>query len=215
MATGKASKPRAAQLEDVAGAKLWADRPETVRKLLTCATIAFAERGYHATTTRDISMRAGLSAAALYVHFKTKESLLFEISKAGHESAFNAVSLALIPDQSHSARTADAIRAFARWHAHHVTLARVVQQELSALDPEHLEMVRSIRRATEGLLRAEVQAGVKAGDFHTDDVNGVVLAIGSLCIDIVRWYTPGSRRTADDLADLYADLGLLLLGAAA
>lgn len=48
---------------------------------------AFAERGYHATTTRDIAGRAGMSPAALYIHYKTKEELLHRISRIGHDRA--------------------------------------------------------------------------------------------------------------------------------
>src|SRR5919109_2003429 len=59
--------------------------PEAARRLLVAAVEAFAERGYHATTTRDIAGRAGMSPAALYIHYKTKEELLFQISKVGHE----------------------------------------------------------------------------------------------------------------------------------
>ncbi|SCE24280.1 transcriptional regulator, TetR family, partial [Streptomyces sp. Termitarium-T10T-6] len=55
--------------------------PEAARRLLVAAVDAFAERGYHATTTRDIAGRAGMSPAALYIHFKTKQELLHRISK--------------------------------------------------------------------------------------------------------------------------------------
>nr|MDT0526602.1 helix-turn-helix domain-containing protein [Streptomyces sp. DSM 41633] len=55
--------------------------PEAARRLLVAAVDSFAERGYHATTTRDIAGRAGMSPAALYIHYKTKEELLHRISK--------------------------------------------------------------------------------------------------------------------------------------
>src|SRR5690606_25495504 len=42
---------------------------EVARRLVASAVESFARRGYHATTTRDISVGAGLSPAALYVHF--------------------------------------------------------------------------------------------------------------------------------------------------
>jgi AcrR family transcriptional regulator len=60
--------------EDTAGEDMpWGEvTPEAARKLLVAAVEAFAERGYHATTTRDIAGRAGMSPAALYIHYKTK-----------------------------------------------------------------------------------------------------------------------------------------------
>jgi AcrR family transcriptional regulator len=44
----------------------------TRARLLKAATDAFAEKGFHATTTRDIATLAGMSPAALYVQHKSK-----------------------------------------------------------------------------------------------------------------------------------------------
>ena len=52
---------------------------------------AFAARGFHGTTTRDISTAAGMSPAALYVHHRSKEELLFELSRLGHERVLEMV----------------------------------------------------------------------------------------------------------------------------
>ena len=54
-------------------------------RLLAAAVAAFAAKGFHGTTTRDISTAAGMSPAALYVHHRSKEELLHQISLAGHE----------------------------------------------------------------------------------------------------------------------------------
>jgi AcrR family transcriptional regulator len=67
-------------------------RAEATRaRLLAAAVSAFAERGYHATTTRDIAAAAGMSPAALYVHHASKEELLYEIARRGHEEVLAAL----------------------------------------------------------------------------------------------------------------------------
>ncbi|BCK72258.1 hypothetical protein Srufu_062110 [Streptomyces libani subsp. rufus] len=68
--------------------------PDAARRLVSAAVEAFAERGYHATTTRDIAGRAGMSPAALYIHYKTKEELLYRISGIGHEKALRIMGAA-------------------------------------------------------------------------------------------------------------------------
>ena len=66
-------------------AQLWdSQRGEVARSLLTSGVRCFASSGYHATTTRDITAAVGLSPGALYVHFRSKEHLLFEIIRTGH-----------------------------------------------------------------------------------------------------------------------------------
>ena len=46
--------------------------PAGPRRILLAAATAFSERGFHATTTRDIAAQAGLSSAALYFYFPSK-----------------------------------------------------------------------------------------------------------------------------------------------
>ena len=56
----------------------------TRERLVTAAVAAFSAHGFHATTTRNIAARAGMSPAAVYVHHASKEELLFAISRDGH-----------------------------------------------------------------------------------------------------------------------------------
>src|SRR3954447_26774853 len=42
-----------------------------------------AEHGYHGTSVRDIAVRAGLSAGALYHHFASKQEALATIMERG------------------------------------------------------------------------------------------------------------------------------------
>src|SRR5882757_7927931 len=58
--------------------------PPVARCLLTSAVACFAKQGFEASTTRDIGTGAGLSTAALYVHFPSKEDALFAIMRIGH-----------------------------------------------------------------------------------------------------------------------------------
>src|SRR5882757_10186823 len=82
--------------------------PEAARRLLVAAVEAFAERGYHATTTRDIAGRAGMSPAALYIHYKTKEELHHRISRIGHEKALEILRTAAGREGTAAERLADA-----------------------------------------------------------------------------------------------------------
>jgi len=112
----------------------WGDiSPDAARRLVIAAVEAFAERGYHATTTRDIAGRAGMSPAALYIHYRTKEELLYQISRVGHLLSLGLLQEAASGGGPAAGRLTDAVRSFVRWHAEHHTTGRVVQYELGAL----------------------------------------------------------------------------------
>ncbi|MET8677436.1 TetR/AcrR family transcriptional regulator [Streptomyces sp. NPDC004647] len=192
----------------------WAEiAPDAARRLVVAAVQAFAERGYHATTTRDIAGRAGMSPAALYIHYKTKEELLFQISSVGHRLSLGILQEAAAGEGTPAERLATAVRSFVRWHAQRHTTARVVQYELGALGEEHYAEIVALRREVDRTVRSIIQDGVATGDFDVPDIPGTTLAVLSLCIDVARWFTADGRRTPDEVGELYADLVLRMVTA--
>ncbi|GJF22919.1 MULTISPECIES: TetR/AcrR family transcriptional regulator [Streptomyces] len=187
--------------------------PDAARRLLVAAVEAFAERGYHATTTRDIAGRAGMSPAALYIHYKTKEELLHRISRIGHERALGILRTAAEGEGSAAERLADAVSSFVRWHAGRRTTARVVQYELDALGPDARAEIVALRRQCDAEVRGIIEEGVASGDFEVADVQGTTLAVLSLCIDVARWFNVNGPRTPDEVGALYADLVLRMVRA--
>ncbi|MEU0740602.1 TetR/AcrR family transcriptional regulator [Streptomyces sp. NPDC006134] len=201
--------------EETAGGDVepWGEvTPDAARRLLVAAVEAFAERGYHATTTRDIAGRAGMSPAALYIHYKTKEELLHRISRIGHDKALSILRTAAGGEGSATERLADAVSSFVRWHAGRRTTARVVQYELDALGPDARAEILALRRQVDAEVRGIIEDGVATGEFDVADVQGTTLAVLSLCIDVARWFNINGPRTPDEVGALYADLVLRMVG---
>jgi AcrR family transcriptional regulator len=189
-------------------------RVEATRsRLLEAAVASFAAKGFHGTTTRDIAASAGMSPATLYVHHRSKEELLYQISRDGHEHTLSIVrrGLASTADPAEQLRTV--VREFARDHAAAHTQARIVNYELAALSPEHAAEIREIRRSIGQALRQLVEAGVAAGRFRTSNPRMAAVAVLSLGIDIARWYRDEGEWTPEDIGDFYADLALRIVGA--
>jgi AcrR family transcriptional regulator len=181
------------------------------RALLASAVQCFARRGFHATTTRDITAGVGLSPGALYVHFSSKEEVLFEITRTGHERALDA--LQSQPDDGDSRLyVRRLVAALVAWHARHHTVARVCQYELAALEPEHNAAVLDLRQRFSAVLRSAVARGAQEGVFDVPDVNRAVRAIMSLGIDLVRWYRLDGADSPEALGEFYADLALRMIG---
>jgi AcrR family transcriptional regulator len=190
--------------------EIWrAVTPDAARRMLIAAVHAFAGKGYHATTTRDIASLAGMSPAAVYIHYRSKEELLFNISLVGHQTSLTLLSS--IQGSDAVERLKNAVAAFAGWHAEYHTTARVVQYELGALSPEHHAEVAELRRQIEQQMRAYISDGVADGVFDVPDLKGATLAVLSLCIDVARWYQPSGKRTPDEIGALYADLVLRMV----
>lgn len=194
-------------------ADLWRDgTSEAVRALLVSAVLCFSRQGFHATTTRDITAAVGLSPGALYVHFRSKEDVLFEIVRTGHERALETMRA-----QPDDGDPIDYVRRLVAghvaWHARHHTVARVCQYELAALESEHLAVVLDLRQRFSAVLRSAVTRGARQGAFDVPDVNRAVRAVLSLGIDLVRWYRLDGADSPEELGDFYAGLALRMIGA--
>ncbi|WP_019203269.1 TetR/AcrR family transcriptional regulator [Tsukamurella sp. 1534] len=186
----------------------------TRARLLAAATESFAERGFHGTTTRDIAAAAGMSPAAVYVHYKSKEQLLYQLSYTGHQLIIDLIDSVDDPDQSPAERLRAVLYAFASHHAAQHTSARVVNYELEAMTEEHRAEVGEQRREITRRIRDIVDAGVADGSFDTDDPRLATTAVLSSGIDVARWYHDGGDITPETIGTYYAELALRTVGAA-
>jgi AcrR family transcriptional regulator len=187
---------------------LWTDiKPSASRRLLLAALDAFAEHGYFATTTREIAERAGMSPAAVYVHYASKADMLAEICHRGHAEVLAAVEASLEAPGAPADRVRRFVTVFVEFHARRNTLGRVIQYELRGLKGEHFREIAELRARFEQLIQRELRDGIGAGAFRVDDVEATGVAILSLGIDVARWYGAVSdRMTPQGLAAHYADL---------
>ncbi len=213
MSSAAQTSSATAPTTSAAGGPAPAGTSDTQGRLLEAAAEAFADRGFHATTTRDIAARAGLSPAGVYVHFKTKEELLYQLSLAGHLAALDLLRSAVADHDSPADQLRAIMTTFSRWHAEHYRVGRIVQYEFGNLSPEHRDEVLRLRKEIDAVARDVVTRGVAGGSFVVGDVADTTLALMSMAIDVARWYDPEIRRTPDAIGAAYGELGLRLVGA--
>lgn len=141
------------------------DGPGSRQALLAAAKLEFADRGYDGAVTRDILLRAGVSAPVLYHHFGNKAGLYEAVAAEVNDAVLGAFSAA-VAGRSTLAEKFDAILdASIVFQATDPTLSRFVvaapvevarHAELSHVAPQ---MAR-LRTYFEDLCRSEVGLGV-------------------------------------------------------
>ncbi len=192
---------------------------QTRARLLDAARDAFAEKGFFGTTTRDISAAAGMSPAAVYVHHRSKEAMLFEISLGGHLDILHR--LRSVSAHEPAARLCEMMRVFVHTHAAGHTTARVVNYELGALSDEHRARINALRHDIQQEFRAVVAAGADTGAFDCDEADMTAVAIVGMGVDVARWYRDpqdGPRLRSGgwspaQVADHLARMALRMVGA--
>src|SRR5262245_793851 len=91
---------------------------ERLEQFLTRSAAVFAERGYHATTMRDLARATGMSLAGMYYYVRGKEDLLLRIRHRCSDRMLAGAEEALAP-LAH-ADPVERLQAFIR---HHVAFA--------------------------------------------------------------------------------------------
>jgi AcrR family transcriptional regulator len=76
------------------------DSSETRLRLLAVAQTAFAQRGYDATTNKEIASAAGITPGAIYHYFPSKTDLYVAVFEAVLERVFGAFERAIAGHQS-------------------------------------------------------------------------------------------------------------------
>jgi AcrR family transcriptional regulator len=201
----------------IEGAVFASVQPEAARRLLLAGHEVFAARGYAGASTREIAAAAAMSPAAMYIHYRSKQDLLFHLSLLGHEACEQVVRIAAEAaarsGADASARLSTVAGAFARWHAEHHATARIVHYELASLTRDNFEAVAAVRRRIDAVFRSIVQDGIADGQFAIADLAATTLALESLCVDVGRWFPSGPFHSPADVERLYADLALRLVRA--
>src|SRR5580692_1433698 len=83
-ATGDLREPSSREAEDPSDGVL-PEATSTRERILNVALDLFTEKGYDGTSLREIAERLGVTKAALYYHFASKEDILMALHMRLHE----------------------------------------------------------------------------------------------------------------------------------
>lgn len=183
-------------------------------RVLEAALKLFAERGYAGASVRDVAKAAGVKAASIYAHYPSKEHVLAELCRIGHEEQYRGVRTAVLECGGDPRdQIVVYVRAHVGFHTTYPMLAVVSNSELHVLSEELGAATFELRRQSEGLLQDIVKRGIASGVFHGVDPWLAVAAIGGMGLRVAYWFSPDYGLTTAQVADAYADFALRLLQA--
>jgi len=185
----------------------------TRRRILEAALQLFASRGFHGTSVRDIAKALELQPSALYAHFPSKDQLLVELVRVGHEVHASTLRAALLDAGDHPVeRLCALVRAHTVLHATHPHLSVVVNEEMFALDAELASGALAMREEAKALLLGVVEQGAAEGHFSLLDRRATTAALAAMGTRIPYWYEPSDELPIEALAELHVELSLRMLG---
>lgn len=180
------------------------------------ASDLFRERGYAATSIRDIARALSVQGASLYAHVTSKEDVLWAIvDRAASRFEAAADRVEREADATRPGDPAEATAALVRAHVEVLTEdvdeAGVFVHEWRALGPERRATILERRDAYEARFRRRIEDGIAVGAFAMTDPAIASGAILSALNGVATWYDPKGRLTADRIADHLVELTLRML----
>ncbi|PHP64833.1 TetR family transcriptional regulator [Zhengella mangrovi] len=185
----------------------------TIQRLLIAAVDCFWKSGFHASSTRDIAKKANLSPAAVYVHFKSKEDLLFRIIQIVAGDVLRQIQETAAMDGDPRIRLWRIVQASVALPARVYKAATVVNTEFAVLSPAQRKYVMQIRDALDDIVESCLKEGCAAGQFQIDDLPVTKTAIVALCRSVLTWYSPRGSLSPEDLGAAYGDLVIRMVKA--
>jgi AcrR family transcriptional regulator len=177
------------------------------QELLRGAARLFRNKGFAATTTRDIAAAAGMQSGSPFYHFESKAALLFAVMEQGMRAALHRQSE--VPE---SARPDERLRGLVRTHFDILLgpgsdFIPVMLYEWRSLTPTQRADIARLQRDYEAAWAAALQALCVAGRIRADARVARLMMLGALNWS-VQWYKPKLGASLDELTEQVMQLFL-------
>ncbi|MEI6881816.1 MAG: TetR/AcrR family transcriptional regulator [Bacteroidota bacterium] len=161
----------------------------------------FKQKGFAATSMRDLAAELGIEAASIYYHFKSKEELL---EKVCFDMADKFITNAReVNDIYFNAE--EKLRMAIKLHVQTITenqnQSSVFLSEWRNLSEPKLSLFRQLRQQYENQFTIILADGEKEDIFDDVDKKFAVLSILSTINFINEWYKPDGRMNASEIAE--------------
>lgn len=176
------------------------------QQIYSTARSLFSERGYPATTVRDIAREMNMQAGSLYAHIDSKEDVLWEIvDRAAGQflEAVEPIALSNIPPAEKLRRM---VRAHVQVVADNLEDATIFLHEWKFLGEERRELVAARRNQYERLYRYVIDEGISTNDFGPADPKIAALLVLSAVNWLPQWYNPAGPLSPSQIADSFIEL---------
>jgi AcrR family transcriptional regulator len=178
-------------------------------ELLERAAELMADRGFNGTTLQDVADTVGLTRAALYHYFDSKEALLTALVEG--ISAARALELKKIrTDATLSAK--EKLLSITRMMVVNVATQmarfRLLLQSENELPPELAAKHARARRETLKQIVELFNEGIASGDFNRVDPHVAAFTLLGMCNWTAWWYKPDQNGSPENVAEQIASIAL-------
>jgi AcrR family transcriptional regulator len=182
--------------------------PSSAEVIRAEAAKLFFERGYDATSLRQVAAASGLRVGSLYNHIDSKEHLLLQIMGGIMDDLLESIRKAVAVDGDAVDKLQAALDAHLRFHAGRAQEVFIGNTELRSLSSDAREVVIAKRQEYELFLQELIEDAGRTGLAEVIDPRIHVYSFVAQATHIASWFKPGGRMTLDEIVAIYTKLAL-------
>ncbi|MGJ3240288.1 MAG: TetR family transcriptional regulator [Anaerolineae bacterium] len=203
-----------------------ADQSVSREDIIKAAADVLKDKGYDATTMKDIAARVDLTAASLYHHFKNKDFLLLAVIEQGLAQAISIIEPIVQSDCDASTKLRQMIQTHVRAITRNPAVGAALVFEIKSLmsvttagrgngnRQEYIERRDRFfqkRDYFERMFRDVVTEGIANGEFRQVDSGIAVKSMLGAQNWVGVWFKLDGRLNGDQIADMLSDIFLTSL----
>ena len=169
--------------------------------ILQTAARRFEEKGYAGTSVDDIARELGVTKAAVYHYWGSKEELLTEIQDRALALLREKLDRLDDEESPYETRLEATVAAYIDAVLENTSFVSVLLGDFVSS-----ERTREKQRAFRQRCREAIEAEIAAGNVRDFDPEALTLAIVGLCTTIATWYEPGGRLSREEVKEIYLEL---------
>jgi TetR/AcrR family transcriptional regulator, cholesterol catabolism regulator len=188
--------------------------PVRQQELLLIAADLFADRGYVATTVREIADEAGILSGSLYHHFDSKESMIDAILSGFIDDTLGSYEAVVAGGQGPRETFEGLVRASLGGMVDNRSAILIYQNEARFLASQpRFSYLRDAHRKFERIWTDVLESGVRSGEFRDGiDPKLVYRLVRDTVWTAPRWYRPGASLKPERITEQY--VAVLVAGVA-
>jgi TetR/AcrR family transcriptional regulator, cholesterol catabolism regulator len=166
----------------------------------------FAEKGYHATSMRDVGNEIGMSKSSMYNYFRSKEDILFHLMNDAMDEALETLQAICRADHSPDEKLSAVLDFYARYYAGDQDRLTLLVNELPSLSAEHQEIIKRKDRDYVKLIHSILDELTDAGRMKAIHPTVATFAFFGMVHYTIKWYRKEGAVSPVELARFFVEI---------
>lgn len=181
---------------------------DTARVIREAAAELFYDKGFDATTLREVAAASGLKVGSLYNHIASKEDLLLQVMGGIIDDLVELQHEALSTAGDAIDRLQAVIEVHVRFHAERAREVYIGNTNVRALSEGPRAEIVAKRSAYEQILQEQIEQAGRDGLAEVLDARIHTYSIVGQGFHVASWYAEGGRMSLDEIVAMYTKMAL-------